>query len=213
MHLVSSTQFFKTNLLTNDLKTEMSNQHAFEKVRHYNTIIQEFSTSTSEKKLQDLRVCFVHTPMSSVSVQGRDEFWFNFDKRYYAVHPNLTPVDASVWELPHWIPWLGGVLKSEGFKNIKSLSLYPAVNLKDGIDYNLVTQELNDNPADVYLYSPMTPNLHNAYDIASLVKKINKKSMNVFGGVIATPLHTSVALHPSVDFVVRDEENLHCLCF
>lgn len=174
--------------------------------------------SMSETKIaKKLRVCFVHTPMSSVEVSGRDKFWYNFDKRYYAVHPNLMPADASIWELPHWMTWLAGVLKAEGFNNFNALSLYSSVSLKDGIDRTLVSKEIRENTADVYLYSPMTPNLHNAYDIATIAKSVHKESLNIFGGIIATPLHDKVALHPSVDYVVRDRgeyalpELLNCL--
>jgi anaerobic magnesium-protoporphyrin IX monomethyl ester cyclase len=152
----------------------------------------------------DLRICFVHTPMSSVTISGRDKFWFNFDMRYYAVHPGLKLANASIWELPHWMTWLGGVLKAKNFNNIKALSLYTAINLNEGINKNFIEKELDSNPADIYLYSPMTPNLHYAYDIAALVKARYPESINVFGGIIATPLHKQVALHPAVDYVVRD---------
>jgi len=153
---------------------------------------------------KDLKICFVHTPMSSVVVPKRESFWYNFDKRYYAVHPNLKPADAGIWELPHWMTWLGGVLQASGYTNVKALSLYTAVDLTKGIDAEFITKDILSNPADVYLYSPMTPNLHNAYDIASLVKKIYPNSKNIFGGVVSSPLHQQVAQHPSVDFVVRD---------
>lgn len=153
---------------------------------------------------ESLRICFIHTPMSSVVIPARNSFWLNFDKRYYAVHPGLKLADTSIWELPHWMPWLGGVLKAANFHRISTLSLYTAVDLEKGIDKDLILSELNSNPADVYLYSPMTPNLHLAYDIAILAKKIYPNSKNVFGGVIASPLYQEVASHPAVDYVVRD---------
>lgn len=158
-------------------------------------------TSDIKKKL---KVCFVHTPMSSVTVPGRDRFWTHFDERYYAVHPNLKPADAGIWELPHWMTWLAGVLKASGFENIRALDLYTAVDLTKGIDRDRMSAEIASTPADVYLFSPMTPNLHNAYDIASLIKSIQPGSINVFGGVVSTPLHDRVIEHPAVDFVVRD---------
>jgi anaerobic magnesium-protoporphyrin IX monomethyl ester cyclase len=34
------------------------------------------------------------------------------------------------------------------------------------------------------------------------------KSINIFGGVISTPLHKQVASHPAVDYVVRDRGEL-----
>jgi hypothetical protein len=116
----------------------------------YNTSLRLFNSSyqvaahkirwlhASSLPYENLRVCFVHTPMSSVTIPGRDEFWFNFDKRYYAVHPGLKLAEASIWELPHWMTWLGGVLKAEKFNNLKTLSLYTAVNLKEGINKDLI---------------------------------------------------------------------------
>lgn len=169
-------------------------------VEHLNELGRISQSPTSK----NLRICFVHTPMSSVVVPGRDQFWTNFDKRYYAVHPELKPADAGIWELPHWMTWLGGVLKSAGYSHVKALDLYTAVNLQEGINQRLISREIESNPADVYLYSPMTPNLHYAYEIAALVKNRWPESKNIFGGIIATPLHKEVAAHPVVDYVVRD---------
>ena len=151
-----------------------------------------------------LRICFVHTPMCSVQVEGRNKFWYNFDKRYYAVHSALKPTDASIWELPHWMIWLGGVLKSKGFTDIKTFSLYTAVDILTGLDQAIILKDIQENPSDVYLYSPMTPNLHLALEIASLVKFCFPNSINVFGGVIATPQHKQIASRAEVDIVVRD---------
>jgi len=142
--------------------------------------------------------------MSSVQVPGRDSFWYNFDRRYYSVHPELHPADAGIWELPHWMTWLGGVLKAEGYTEISALTLYTAVDISKGIDTARIRRDLDLHPADVYLYSPMTPNLHFALEIAALLKQIYPKSYNVFGGVVATPLHVDIARHPAIDFVVRD---------
>ncbi|MFV9535812.1 cobalamin-dependent protein [Pseudomonas aeruginosa] len=61
---------------------------------------------------------------------------------------------------------------------------------------------IKEYPADVYLLSPMTPNLPFAYQIADLIKIIHPRSIVIFGGVVATPLHKTIASHPSVDYVV-----------
>jgi len=142
--------------------------------------------------------------MSSSDAPGRDIFWRNFDRRYYAVHSELKPADASIWELPHWITWLGGVLEDAGFKNVRAMQLRAAVPRDDGIDRRLFAEEVAQQPADVYLFSPMTPNLHFAYQMAEVIKTVNPKSTNVFGGVIASPLHVEVACHDDIDYVVRD---------
>jgi len=153
---------------------------------------------------KDLKIRFVHTPMSSIEVPQREKFWRNFDTRYYAVHENSKPADASIWELPHWMTWLGGVLKNAGYRDVKSLSLYTAVDLTNGIDKDLISREIENSEGDVFLYSPMTPNLHFAYEIAEIVKKRFPSSLNVFGGIVSSPLHEQVAQNPYVDFVVRD---------
>lgn len=113
-------------------------------------------------------------------------------------------MDASVWELPHWIPWLGGVLKKEGFSKVRSLNLQSAAPYDQKLEQSQIAKELMAEAADVYLHSPMTPNLHFALEMAELAKKTNAASINVFGGVIATPLHEQIAKHPAVDYVVRD---------
>ena len=64
------------------------------------------------KPISEIEICFVHTPMASTVVDNRDKFWKHFDTRYYAAHENSKPGDSSIWELPHWMTWLGGVLKA-----------------------------------------------------------------------------------------------------
>lgn len=109
----------------------------------------------------------------------------------------------NLWELPHWMTWLAGVLVHEGYTNLAALDFYSTECALSGVNSSFVLQLLRDNPADVYLFSPMTPNLPFAFEIASLVKHLYPKSKNVFGGVVATPLKELVAAHPDVDFVVH----------
>lgn len=160
------------------------------------------------KRVEDLRVCFVPTPMTYLEVPGRNRFWSHFDRRYYAAHPDLQPTDASIWELPHWIPWLAGVLRAEGIKQVASLKVRAAVPRETGIDVEGITREFTEQQADVYLYSPMTVNLSYALRAAALAKETNSRCINVFGGIAATPLHQEVARHSAVDFVVRDRGEL-----
>lgn len=151
-----------------------------------------------------MHLVFVHTPMSSVAVSERRTFWQNFDIRYHATHPGLRHMERNLWELPHWMPWLAGVLAHEGFTSIEALDLYSINCDLDGVDHESALGLLRDHPGDVYLFSPMTPNLHFALDIASCAKQLYPNSKTIFGGVAATPLHREIATHPSVDFVVRD---------
>lgn len=146
---------------------------------------------------------FVHTPMATLKVDERQLFWRNFDIRYHATHPGLRPMRRNLWELPHWMTWLAGVLVYEGYSNLGTLDFYSTECALSGVDADQVLQSLRANPADVFLFSPMTPNLSFAFEIADLVKVVYPKSKNVFGGVIATPLHEHIAAHPSVDFVVH----------
>lgn len=61
-----------------------------------------------------MRIAFVHTPMATVPVPERQGFWRHFDIQYHSAHPGLRHMQRSLWELPHWILWLGGVLDAHG---------------------------------------------------------------------------------------------------
>jgi anaerobic magnesium-protoporphyrin IX monomethyl ester cyclase len=152
----------------------------------------------------DLRVVFVHTPMATIRVEERRHFWQTFDQRYHAAHPKLRHMRRNLWELPHWMTWLGGVLVDKGYSHLSVLDFYSTECALAGIDRARVEQSLRSAPADVYLFSPMTPNVSFAFDIAGLIKSLYPDSIIIFGGVIATPLRIEVAAHPNVDIVVYD---------
>src|SRR5690349_450245 len=113
-----------------------------------------------------MHLVFVHTPMSSVSIAERKIFWQNFDIRYHATHPGLRHMERNLWELPHWMTWLAGVLEHEGFRSIEALDLYSIQCELEGIDQASALRHLLEHPGDIYLFSPMTPNLHFALEIA-----------------------------------------------
>lgn len=151
-----------------------------------------------------MHVAFVHTPMATLPVSQRQDFWRNFDIRYHAAHPGLRHMVNQLWELPHWMHWLAGVLVHEGFTSLEAIDFYTCETAFNGIDQEKVCDVLRDHQADVYLFSPMTPNLPFANEIADVIKSMYPKSVVVFGGVVATPLHREVVTHPSVDYVVFD---------
>src|SRR5882672_4092966 len=151
-----------------------------------------------------MRVTFVHTPMPAFPVPERELFWRNFDIQYHSAHPGLRHMTGNLWELPHWMHWLAGVLIHEGFTSIDVIDLYSSEVAGTGIDSTKVRNALGAHLADVYLFSPMTANITFAYEIADLIKSQYPESTIVFGGVMATPLHREVANHPSVDYVVFD---------
>src|SRR5258708_33341621 len=97
--------------------------------------------------------------MAHRRVPGRRLFWHNFDLRYYATHLKAKPMESYLWELPHWVTWLGGVLEQSGFTSMDVLDFYTDHGVLDGIDATGIYDALADHPADVYLFSPMTPNL------------------------------------------------------
>ncbi|MFI5525177.1 B12-binding domain-containing radical SAM protein [Streptomyces platensis] len=151
-----------------------------------------------------MHIAFVHTPIPLRNVENRGDYWRNFDTRYIASHPNVRPMRKVLWELPHWVPWLAGVLEQAGFDSMEALDFYSDCTVIDGIDEPKIHARLVSHPADVYLFSPMTINLPQALRIAEMVKEIHPRAITVFGGVVATPLYTEVARHKSVDYVVRD---------
>ena len=149
-------------------------------------------------------ITFVHTPMATLPVPEREEFWRNFDIQYHAAHPGLRHMKNNLWELPHWMTWLGGVLVHAGYTSLHAIDFYTSETAFSGINREKVRAVLNDSPSDVYLFSPMTPNLPFAYEIADVIKELYPKSIIVFGGVVATPLHREIARYPSIDYVVYD---------
>lgn len=151
-----------------------------------------------------MRIIFVHTPMATLVVPQRKQFWQNFDIRYHAAHPGLRHMKNNLWELPHWMHWLAGVLVYEGYTSIEAIDFYTAECALTGINQEMVEDVLRAHHGDVYLFSPMTPNLPFAYEIADSIKELYPESVVVFGGVVATPLHEEVAAYPSVDYVVYD---------
>lgn len=151
-----------------------------------------------------MHIVFVHTPMATLTVPQRKAFWRNFDIRYHEAHPDLRHMKNNLWELPHWMHWLGGVLVHQGFTSLDVVDLYTSEYALSEINRTRVESLLRKYPADVYLFSPMTPNLPFAYEIAEIIKELYPKSVIVFGGIVATPLHKEVAAHPCVDYVVYD---------
>lgn len=151
-----------------------------------------------------MQITFVHTPMAAYPVNERQLFWRNFDVQYHAAHPSLGHMINPLWELPHWMHWLAGVLIDHGFESIDTIDFYTSETHVDGINESQAYQTLLDHAADVFLLSPMTPNLDFAYQIADVIKQAYPNSITIFGGVVATPLHREVAAYPSVDYVVYD---------
>ena len=145
-----------------------------------------------------MHIIFIHTPMPHRTVPERGRYWANFDERYYDFHPYARPLKKYLWELPHWVTWLGGVLYDQGFRSMEALDFYTDCGIVDGIDTEQIYNTLKAHPGDVYLFSPMTPNLPQALQIAEMVKELNPNSTTIFGGVVATPMHEEVAQEAGV---------------
>jgi anaerobic magnesium-protoporphyrin IX monomethyl ester cyclase len=149
-----------------------------------------------------MRIVFVHTPMPAVAVPERQDYWRYFDVRYHMAHQHLGHMKNIMWELPHWMHWLGGVLVAEGFTDIGTLNFYNSSTALAGIDREEFRRDIQCKPAEIYLLSPMTPNLPFALEIADCIKDVYPDATVIFGGIVATPLHRTIAAHASVDFVV-----------
>jgi anaerobic magnesium-protoporphyrin IX monomethyl ester cyclase len=155
-----------------------------------------------------MRIVFVHTPMFTVQVEQRQPFWRGFDVQYHLAHPGLGHMRRGLWELPHWMHWLAGVLVAEGYGDIEVLDLYTADGLvtvgSDKLDETILRQAVGDHPGDVFLFSPMVVNLHFACQIAQTVKDLYPRAVTIYGGVAATPLARHVAAFQFVDYVIAD---------
>lgn len=111
-----------------------------------------------------------------------------------------------LWEVPQWIPWLGGILRHErrdaGDELLVADFYGTSVSETGTIDTSGLEQDiLRDGPADVYLFSPMTMNVHVALAQAACVKRHVPTATTIFGGVFATALPEHFADQKSVDFV------------
>jgi radical SAM superfamily enzyme YgiQ (UPF0313 family) len=158
-----------------------------------------------------MRIVFVHTPMSTVPVAQRADFWRNFDIQYHSVHPGLRHMKRNMWELPHWMTWLAGVLAARNYTDFDVLDLYTepgTFNQPGQLDKATVRAAAAAHPGDVYLFSPMTVNLGYAFEIADEIKLASPEAVVLFGGVVATPLAQEVARHRSVDYVVVDRAEM-----
>ncbi|MDT0262305.1 B12-binding domain-containing radical SAM protein [Jatrophihabitans lederbergiae] len=154
--------------------------------------------------------------MTTVPVPQRQLFWQRFDIQYQSTHPDLPEMRRPMWELPHWMHWLGGTLQAHGYSELDVLDFYTepgVVGETSRLDPVAVERILREHPADCYLFSPMTVNLHFAQQIAQQAKAIYPSAHTVFGGVVATPLAELVASHPAVDYVIagRGERALPAL--
>src|SRR5262245_11666385 len=129
--------------------------------------------------------------MSTIPISQRREFWQNFDIQYHAAHPGLRHMRRNMWELPHWMHWLGGVLVAHGYAELDVLDLYTdpdAMARPSVLDEEVLRRAVRDHPGDAFLFSPMTVNLHLAHQIATAVKAEHPRAVVIYGGVAATPL-------------------------
>ncbi len=145
--------------------------------------------------------------MFTVPVEQRKSFWQNFDIKYHLAHPGLRHMRRNMWELPHWMHWLAGVLVAHGYDDIEVLDLYTAEYLltsSGSLEESVLRRMVSNHPGDVFLFSPMAVNLHLAHQISQMVKDIFPDALTIYGGVAATPLAHEVAVLPFVDYVVAD---------
>jgi anaerobic magnesium-protoporphyrin IX monomethyl ester cyclase len=149
-----------------------------------------------------MKIVFVHSPMPRVVLPERQEYWRAFDIRYHASHPNLRIMQEVMWELPHWMHWLAGVLRDRGYTDFQAVDFYTHGCDIQGIHVEYAISALKNAPGDVYLFSPMTPNLGFAIEIAALTKMLYPNCHTIFGGVAATPLAEEIVANPAIDFVV-----------
>lgn len=155
----------------------------------------------------DMRIAFVHTPMSTVEVPERETYWRGFDLQYHGAYPGMHHMeDPVMWELPHWVTWMGGVLEEAGYDNLGVLDFYTSGSALSGpkaINAAHVRNALERyGEAQAFLFSPMTANTHLALDIAGIAKELYPDSKTIFGGIMATPEHEHLAADRRVDYVV-----------
>ena len=148
-----------------------------------------------------MKICFVHTPMSTIDLPEREGYWRTFDRRYHASHIGLTEMRYPMWELPHWTTWLAGTLIEKGFSNLCFVDFRIEENNKTEFD-NLCKKNIIKTEADVFLFSPMTSNLSKAIRLSAIVKEVNEEAVTIFGGNTASSLKESLIQSPYIDYII-----------
>lgn len=153
-----------------------------------------------------MRVVFVDTPIPTAAFMSggvcQSRYWDAFNTRYGEAHANALGADSGIWELPHWMPWLAGVLRAASFDNLVAIAP-GALEVEYGdLDTATALRKVGETPGDVYLLSPMAVNLHIALKVAEVIKARYPQAHVVFGGVVASPLAALVATDPNVDYVI-----------
>ena len=98
-----------------------------------------------------MHIIFIHTPMPHRTVPDRGRYWANFDERYYDFHPYARPLKKYLWELPHWVTWLGGVLYDQGFRSMEALDFYTDCGIVDGNSCGTFGISSKDYPSTLLL--------------------------------------------------------------
>ncbi len=116
----------------------------------------------------------------------------------YFLDNRINEEDVSA--VPMGLYYVGATLRAQGY----------STEILNGYDMgrapHLIQRVINEKRPDVVGFSILNANRWGGIDIARIVKKINPKTVVVFGGVGATFLWEHFLTHfPQVDYVVRGE--------
>lgn len=166
----------------------------------------------SNKRCNEKEIIFIQAPPQDrgYDVVEEDKFYEKY-WNIYCSNLHTHKVNYPIWEMPLWIPFLGGILETEGI-NSRFLDLSHFCGKQSyykgkEFTYDEVFSFLENNGKDpaIYLLSPLTSNYNLTIEVAKAIKEINAENLVIFGGVHASFTDTECIKSPYVDFIVRGD--------
>ncbi len=163
-------------------------------------------------KNSEKEVIFIQIPPQERGYDVPEER--DFYKKYWSIYCrnlNTNRVNYPIWEMPIWIPVLGGILEKEGvssrFLDISYFCgkqpYYDGEEFTHDKVYSFLSKSIR-NPA-IFLISPLTLSYNLAIEVAKIIKEINAGNIVIFGGAHASFLDIECLKSPYVDFIVRED--------
>ncbi|WP_354635365.1 magnesium-protoporphyrin IX monomethyl ester anaerobic oxidative cyclase [Planktothricoides raciborskii] len=119
------------------------------------------------------------------------------------VQPNYHSGGAEIagnWP-PSWVPYVGGALKTAGFKNIRFVDA-----MTNNISDDILREIIERNQPDVVLATAITPMIYQSQKTLKMVKEVCPQAKTIMGGIHPTYMYAEVLTEsPWVDYIIRGE--------
>lgn len=123
--------------------------------------------------------------------------------RVLMIQPNYHSGGAEIagnWP-PSWVPYVGGALKTAGFKEIRFVDA-----MSNNIEDAELAEIIRDYQPDVVLATAITPMIYKSQSTLRIVKQVCQNAKTVMGGVHPTYMYREVLSEaPWIDYIIRGE--------